>query len=186
MEKMNLSFGFASRRPMKEKESPKYAFPYVEMLPPQRDKKGGISKFKLCNGAVELLNFDLNVEDVINRIIYSQMPKITNIFYLTNINNIPEKQPGEHKLNKDGSFNSSTLNSRICKDLDLDPTTPHYFTLLEVEATVNEYENLSIGQLVLIPKETEETTKVDYKETKEEGGFDKKEEVAPDFESETI
>ncbi len=147
-EKVSLSFGFASRRPTKEKEAPKFDFPYVEMLPAS-EEKGSIKKLILHNGVIELLGFD-SVEET-NRIAYVQNSEVTNEFYLANINLVEGKLPSEHKLNKDGSFNSSALHTRICEELKLDSSLTYYFGVETIDAEdVGGYEGMSVVRMQLL------------------------------------
>jgi hypothetical protein len=149
MSELSLRFGFASRRPIKEKETPKFNFPYLEMCPAS-DLKGGVSKFKLLNGAAELLKF--NQEEEYNKIAYAQSEKDLNMFFLVNVTSIPETIPSEHKLNKDNSFNSSALNNRICKELNLNPKESHFFKAHPVDVdTIADFGGLNVVQLHLIP-----------------------------------
>ena len=125
MEKQ-FAFGFKSRRPEKVEEVMKYDFPYIEVIPSKG--KGSVTKFRLLNGAAELLK----LESRDNKVSYFQAESDDDSFFLANTSNL-ESNTAEARINADRSFNNKALHKRICEDWKLDLETTLYFRVLVVE-----------------------------------------------------
>lgn len=137
MEKQ-LKFGFKSRRPKKEEEVMKFNFPYIEVVPSKG--KGSVTKFRLLNGAAELLKLDSKD----NKVSYFQLEGDDDNFFLANTSNL-DANPAEARINADRSFNNKSLHKRICEDWKLDLTEVLTFSVLEIE--VPGYEELTTVQI---------------------------------------
>lgn len=148
MKSTELKFGFKSRRPVKEKETMKHDFPYVEVIP--ATKKGSVTKFRLLNGAAELLKF--GIEN--NKVSYLQSDIYIDEFYLANTSDIITAV--ESKINADNSFNNKALHKRICEDWELELTETLTFEVIEAE--LEGYEEVSLVQFIPINNSKDSTT----------------------------
>ena len=138
--KEQFNFGFKSRRPGKAEEEMKFEFPYVEIIPAKG--KGSVTKFRLLNGAAELLEL---VDEKDNKVSYFQNDEDNDRFFLANTSKL-DKNSSECKVNLDNSFNSKTLHKRMCEEWDLDLTEVIYFQIGENE--VKGYEGLHIVEFL--------------------------------------
>ena len=139
MEEKQFNFGFKSRRPKKEEEVMKFEFPYVEIVPAKG--KGSVTKFRLLNGAAELLEFD---NDDNKKISYFQNDEDATRFFIANTSDI--KASATCRVNSDNSFNSKPLHARICEDLELELTETLYFAVVHNE--VEGFEGLTVVEFI--------------------------------------
>ena len=143
-------FGFKSRRQTKQEEIMKHDFPYVEIIP--AEKKGSVTKFRLLNGAAELLEFNSDV----NKVSYFQDNSENSEFYLANTSSLIN--PVESKVNADNSFNNKALHRRICEDWKLELI--EVLTFAVIKAEVEGFEKFTSVQFVAIDiEEVTDTTK---------------------------
>lgn len=154
-------FGFKSRRQASVKEVMAFPFPYIEILPAVT--RGSVTKFRLMNGAAELLKFKLTD----NKVSYFQVEDDGDGFFLANTSEL-ENNSAEARVNLDKSFNNKALHKRICEDWKLNPAEVLRFGL--VEADVPGYESLVTVQIVTIETTDLETTDkpVDLEDTVED------------------
>ena len=157
-------FGFKSRRQKSEEEVMAFPFPYIEVLPALT--RGSVTKFRLMNGAAEMLKLKLTD----NKVSYFQVEDDGDGFFLANTSEL-ESGPAEARVNLDKSFNNKALHKRICEDWKLSPLEVLRFGLTEVN--VPGYEEFVTVQIVTIEttdieNDSELNTKVDSADTKED------------------